>query len=107
MEKKMITIKTAEEIENMTVENTVIDAVLRERFITVSNLIKSLQAEKNRITSVVLDKYGHVPVKTGEVFKAIVYDTMMIDEEKLVDLYGPEALALVKTKQKHVEYIGV
>lgn len=107
MEKKMITIKTAEELENMTAENTVIDAVLRERFITVSNLINALKAEKDRIQSVVLDKYGHVPVKSGQVFKSVVYDTMTIDEEKLVELYGAEALALTKTKPKHVEYIKV
>lgn len=107
MEKKMITIKTAEELENMTAENTVIDAVLRERFITVSNLINALKAEKDKIQSVVLDKYGHVPVKSGQVFKSVVYDTMTIDEEKLIELYGEEALALTKTKPKHVEYIKV
>lgn len=107
MEKKIVNVKTKEEIENMTANNTAIDAVLRERFITLSNLINELKTEKDKIQEIVLEKYGHTSVKTGEVFKAIVYDTMTIDESKLVELYGQEALALTKIKPKHVEYIKV
>lgn len=107
MEKKIINIKTKEEVNNMNVENTAIDAVLRERFITLSNLINELKTEKDKIQEIVLEKYGHVSVKTGEVFKAVVYDTMTIDEQKIIALYGQETLDLIKTKPKHVEYIKV
>ena len=65
MEKKLVTLKTSEEIENMTTENTSIDVALRERFISLSNMINQLKAEKDKITSIVLDVYGHKPVKTG------------------------------------------
>ena len=105
MEKKLVTLKTSEEIENMTTENTSIDVALRERFISLSNMINQLKAEKDKITSIVLEVYGHKPVKTGEIFKAIVYDQMTIDESKLVELYGKEALEAVKIKPKHTEYI--
>lgn len=105
MEKKTISFKTAEEVESMTIENTSIDVTLRERFIAISNYIAQLKAEKDKITSIVLDVYGHKPVKTGEIFKAIVYDSMTIDEKKLVEMYGKEALDNVKTKVKHTEYI--
>ena len=105
MEKKLVTLKTSEEIENMTTENTSIDVALRERFISLSNMINQLKAEKDKITSIVLDVYGHKPVKTGEIFKAIVYDSMTVDENKLVELYGKEALEAVKVKPKHTEYI--
>lgn len=107
MEKKTVVIKNANEIESMTVENTAIDAVLRGRFIMLSNLISELKAEKDKIQEIVLEKYGHAPVKTGEVFKAVVYDTLTIDEKKLVELYGEEALKQTKIKPKHVEYIKV
>lgn len=105
MEKKTIMLKTSEEVENMTIENTSIDVSLRERFISISNLINQLKSEKDKITSIVLEKYEHKPVKTGEIFKAIVYDSLTIDENKLIELYGEKALEEVKTKVKHTEYI--
>ena len=105
MEKKTIVFKTSEEVENMTTDNTSIDVALRERFIALSNYIAQLKAEKDKITSIVLDVYGHKPVKTGEIFKAIVYDSMTIDEKKLVEMYGQDVLDNVKTKVKHTEYI--
>ena len=105
MEKKYITLKTSEEVENMNVNNTSVDVALRERFISISNLINQLKAEKDKITSIVLDKYEHKPVKTGEVFKAIVYDSYSIDENKLIELIGKEKTESLKTKVKHTEYI--
>lgn len=102
---KTITIKTAEEIENMTVENTAIDVALRERFISLRNDIESLEREKKKINEIVLEKYGHKAVKSGEIFKAIVYDSLCIDEDKIIELYGEDALKKVKTKVKHTEYI--
>ena len=105
MDKKTIIIKSAEEIENMTAENTSIDVSLRERFISLSNMINSLKAEKDKITSIVLDVYGHKPVKTGEIFKAVVYDSFTIDESKVIEKYGEDALKELKTKVKHTEYI--
>lgn len=105
MEKKYITLKTSEEVENMNVNNTSVDVSLRERFISISNLINQLKAEKDKITSIVLDKYEHKPVKTGEIFKAIVYDSYSIDENKLIELIGKEKVESVKTKVKHTEYI--
>ena len=107
MEKKTINIKTPEEIENMTVENTAIDPALRERWIALKAMIASCEAETKRIQSIVLDKYGHKPIKTGEIFKAIVYDTMTIDESLLVEKFGQETLDAVKVKPKHTEYIKV
>lgn len=105
MEKKTINVKSMEEIENMTVENTSVDVALRERFIAITNFINELKAEKDKISEIVLEKYDHKPVKAGEIFKAIVYDTMTIDEEILVKLYGKDALKNTKVKPKHVEYI--
>ena len=105
MEKKLVTLKTSEEIENMTTENTSIDVALRERFISLSNTINQLKAEKDKITSIVLDVYGHKPVKTGEIFKAIVYDSYSIDENALIELIGKEKTEALKTKVKHTEYI--
>lgn len=107
MEKKTINIKTAEEVENMTIDNTAIDPALRERWIALKAMISSCEAETKKIQAIVLEKYGHKPVKTGEIFKAIVYDTMTIDESKLVELYGKEALEKTKIKPKHTEYIKV
>ena len=107
MEKKTINIKTPQEVEAMSLENTAIDPALRERWIALKAMIASCEAETKKIQAIVLDKYGHKPVKTGEIFKAIVFDTMTIDESKLVELYGEEALALTKIKPKHTEYIKV
>ena len=107
MEKKSINIKSAEEIENMNVNNTAIDPALRERWIALKSMIAMCEAETKKIQAIVLEKYEHKPVKTGEIFKAIVYDTMTVDESKLVELYGAEALESVKIKPKHTEYIKV
>lgn len=105
MEKKVIVIKSAEEIENMNIDNTSIDVALRERFISITNLINSLKAEKDKISDIVLEKYEHKPIKTGEIFKSVVYDKMLVDEKKIVELYGEDALEKVKTKPSHIEYI--
>ena len=105
MEKKIINVKSAEEVQEMTVENTSIDAALRERFISLKNTIEILKAEKDKIQEIVLDAYGHKPVKTGEVFKAVVYDKMIIDEELMRELFGSDAVERVKVKPSHVEYI--
>lgn len=105
MEKKVIMIKSEEEVKEMTVENTSIDASLRERFIALKNTIEILKAEKDKIQEIVLDAYGHKPVKTGEVFKAVVYDKMIIDEELMRELFGTDAVERVKVKPSHVEYI--
>lgn len=107
MEKKTINIKSHEEIENMTAENTAIDSALRERWIALKNMIASCEAETKKIQAIVLEKYGHKPVKTGEIFKAVVYDTMTIDETLLIELYGHEAIEKTKVKPKHTEYIKV
>lgn len=105
MEKKSIMIKTAEELENMTVDNTVIDAALRERWICIKGIMALLKAEVDKIQEIVLDKYEHKPVKTGEVFKAVVFDKFIIDEQLLVELCGPEILEKVKVRPVHTEYI--
>ena len=107
MEKKTINIKTPEEVEAMTIENTAIDPALRERWIALKAMIAFCEAETKKIQAIVLDKYGHKPVKTGEIFKAIVYDTMTIDEKLLAELYGQEAIEKTKVKPKHTEYIKV
>lgn len=107
MEKKIINIKTPEEVENMTVENTAVDPALRERFIALKAMIASCKAEVDKISWIVLEKYEHKPVKTGEIFKSVVYDTMTIDEKLLAELYGQEAVDRVKVKPKHTEYIKV
>ena len=105
MEKKVITVKSAEEVEAMSVANTAIDVALRERFISLKNNIEILKAEKDKIQEIVLEAYGHKPVKTGEVFKAVVYDKMIIDEELMRELFGQDAVERVKVKPSHVEYI--
>lgn len=107
MEKKTINIKTTEEIESMTIENTSIDIALRERWIALKAMIASCEAETKKIQAIVLEKYEHKPIKTGEIFKSVVYDTMTIDEALLVEKYGKEALDAVKVKPKHTEYIKV
>ena len=107
MKEKTIKIKTAEELENMTIENTKIDVALRERFISLKNDMSALKAEADKIQSIVLEKYGHKPVKRadGEIFTAIVYDSLTIDEDKITELFGSDALEKVKIKPKHTEYI--
>lgn len=107
MKEKTIKIKSAEELESMTVDNTSVDVALRERFISLKNDIASLKAEADKIQSIVLEKYEHKPVKRadGQIFTAIVYDSLTVDEDKIIELYGKEALEKVKTKTKHTEYI--
>lgn len=107
MENKTIKIKSAEEVDNMTIDNTPIDPALRERWIALKAMIACCKAEADKIQDIVLEKYGHKPVKTGEIFKAIVYDTMTIDENLLAQLYGKEAVEKTKVKPKHTEYIKV
>ena len=103
MEKKLIEIKTPDEIKNITAETIVLDAKLFAHRKLISALIDILTEEKKAIDNAVLDKVEHKKVKTT-LFYTVISDYMDFNRKEMEEK-EPETFAKYKTLPVHREQV--
>ena len=104
MKTKEITIKTTEELENITAENIVLDVALFSHRKNLAFLIDSLTAEKKAIDNAILEKVEHKKVK-NELFYTIISDYTEFDKDKFIKENGIEEYNKYNIKAVHREQV--
>lgn len=104
MEKKIVMIKSAEELEEMKNNRPAIDASLISHRKAISFLIDALTDEKKAIDEIILDSVNHEKVKTA-LFYTIISDYFEFDKEKFIAENGATKYEEYKTKPVHREQV--
>lgn len=104
MEKKEITLKSTEEIENIAAGNVAIDAAIISRRKSIDYIIKVLTDEKKAIDAAILESVNHKKVKTA-LFSTIISDFMEFSKEDFIADHGEDTYNKYKTKPVHREQV--